>query len=160
MANHQRQHARPRQQGLVLLAILLFILVTTLAAGSMVQLYQTQTQREKEEQLLFVGNQYRRAINAYFNTFPPGSARSLPSSLEALVYDMRFSTPAQHLRQLYPDPMTGKTDWLLVNNGNGIIGVRSRSTLTPFKVRDFAEPNQGFEDKTSYTDWVFAIRLN
>jgi Tfp pilus assembly protein PilX len=49
--------ARTQQHGLVLLAILLFILIATLAAGSMVQLYQTQTQREKEEQLLFVGDQ-------------------------------------------------------------------------------------------------------
>ncbi len=150
---------RQQQGGLVLLAILLFILVATLAAGSMVQSYQTQTQREKEEQLLFVGDQYRRAINSYYNTFPPGSARALPSSLEVLLSDTRFPTPIAHLRKLYPDPMTGKVDWLLVMDQGGIAAVRSRSTLAPFKVRDFAETYKGFENKTSYEDWVFSVRV-
>jgi type II secretory pathway pseudopilin PulG len=150
---------RPRQQGLVLLAILLFILIATLAACSMVQLYQTQTQREKEEQLLFVGDQYRRAIHSYFNAFPPGSARALPQSLDALLYDVRFPTAMQHLRRLYPDPMTGQADWQLVGDSNGIVGVRSRSTLAPFKVSDFAKPYKAFENKTSYADWMFSIQV-
>lgn len=142
-----------------MLAILLFILIATLAAGSMVQLYQTQTQREKEAQLLFVGDQYRRAIYSYFNAFPPGSARALPQSLDDLLYDVRFPTPMQHLRRMYPDPMTGKADWQLVSEGNGIVGVRSRSTLAPFKVSDFAQPYKTFENKTSYADWVFSIQV-
>lgn len=154
------RHPRSPQQGLVLLAILLFILIATLAAGSMVQLYQTQTRREKEEQLLFVGDQYRRAIYSYFNTFPPGSARAWPQNLDALLNDVRFPTPMQHLRRLFPDPMTGQADWQLVSDGSGVIGVRSRSTLTPFKVSDFAHPYQNFEGTTSYADWVFAVKLN
>lgn len=151
---------RAKQRGLVLLAILLFILVATLAAGSMVQVYQTQTQREKEEQLLFVGDQYRRAIQAYFNTFPPGSARAWPPSLEVLLNDTRFPTPIQHLRRLYPDPMTGKADWQLVTDGGGLSGVRSRSTLAPFKVSDFPEPYKNFENQTSYGDWVFSVKAH
>lgn len=131
-----------------------------MAAGSMVQLYQTQTRREKEEQLLFVGDQYRRAISSYFNSFPAGSARTLPQSIDALLNDTRFPTPKQHLRRLYLDPMTGQADWQLVSGGGGVIGVRSRSTLAPFKVSDFAQPYQSFEGKTSYADWVFAVKLN
>ncbi len=142
-----------------MLAILLFVLISTLAAGSMVQSYQTQTRREKEEQLLFVGDQYRRAITSYYNTFPPGSIRALPTSLESLLSDTRFPEPITHLRKLYPDPMTGQADWLLVMEQGGIAGIRSTSTLSPFKVRDFTEPYKDFEGKASYEDWVFTVRV-
>jgi type II secretory pathway pseudopilin PulG len=144
----------------VLLTILLFVLMTTLAAGSMVKLYQTQTQREKEEQLLFVGDQYRRAISSYYNTMPAGSARTPPASLEVLLNDVRFPTPLQHLRRLYPDPMTGKADWELVMAAGGVVGVRSRSVQEPFKTAGFTPMYQSFEGKTRYADWVFAVPLN
>lgn len=160
MTRTARPPPRAQQQGLVLLAILLFILISTLAAGSMVQLYQTQTRREKEEQLLFVGDQYRRAINSYYSTFPPGAARTLPGSLDVLLNDVRFPTPIQHLRQAYPDPMTGNVDWILVTEGGRIVGIHSRSPLAPFKVRDFPGIYKTFEDKPSYADWVFSVRMN
>jgi type II secretory pathway pseudopilin PulG len=152
MLAHCYRETRRRQPGVVLLVILIFILLTTLAAGGMVQLYQTQTRREKEEQLLFVGDQYRRAIASYYNTFPPGAVRSLPRSLDALISDNRFSTPIQHLRQKYPDPMTGMTDWELVMQGVGIAGVHSASTLVPFKTSGFAEPYKTFEAKPRYAE--------
>ncbi len=147
-----------RESGVVLLVILLFVLLTTLAAGGMVQIYQTQTQREKEEQLLFVGHQYQRAIAAYYNTFPGGRAHSLPTSLDALMQDTRFATPVQHLRQLYPDPMTGKADWVLVMQGGGIVGVHSASTQAPIKVSGFVERDKTLESKASYADWVFVVK--
>ena len=154
-----RSEKHRTQSGVVLLVILIFILLTTLAAGSMVQVYQTQTRREKEDQLLFVGDQYRRAIASYYNTFPPRGARSLPPSLDALISDDRFPTPIQHLRQKYPDPMTGAADWALVMQGGGIVGVHSASTLVPFKSSGFTAPYGDFEGKSSYSDWVFALRL-
>ena len=134
--------------------------MTTMAAGSMVQMYQTQTQREKEEQLLFVGDQYRRAIASYYNTIPPGSARALPSSLEVLLNDQRFPTPVQHLRRMYEDPMTGTKDWGLVSQGGGISGVYSPSEKSPFKTAGFAPMYRSFEGKTAYADWKFVVKLN
>lgn len=146
-----------RQSGAVLLIVMLFVLVSTLAASTLVQSYQTQTRREKEEQLLFVGDQYRRAIASYYGVVPPGGARSLPQSIENLLNDQRFPTPMQHLRQAYPDPMTGKADWVLVRAGTGIAGVHSRSTLEPFKQSGFELRYRVFEGKKSYEDWVFVV---
>ena len=140
--------------------MLLFVLMTTMAAGSMVQMYQTQTQREKEEQLLFVGDQYRRAISSYYNTMPPGSARSLPPSLEALLSDHRFTTPVQHLRKSYEDPMTGGNDWGVVTQSGGIAGVYSQSEKPSFKTTGFLPMYKSFEGKTAYTDWKFVVKLN
>lgn len=148
-----------QQQGAVLLVVLLFVLVSTLGASSLVEMHQTQTRREKEEQLLFVGDQYRRAIASYYSMVPPGGARVLPKSIDDLLNDQRFTKPVQHLRRAYPDPMTGKLDWELVKGVGGFMGVRSRSTMGPMKKSGFAQGYQMFENSTSYTQWVFVIKM-
>ncbi len=153
-----RQPEMHRQQGAVLLIVLLFVLLTTLGASSMVQMHQTQTRREKEEQLLFVGDQYRRAIASYYGVTPPGGARSLPRSIDDLLNDRRFPTPIQHLRRAYPDPMTGQVVWAFVRTGGGISGVYSLSTQTPIKRSGFPEMYRRFEAGASYADWVFALQ--
>ena len=88
-----RRHLVRRCRGAVLLMVLVFVLVTTLAASGLVQSHQTQTQREREEQLLFVGDQYRRALLSYANVIPPGGSRGFPGSVQDLLEDNRFPTP-------------------------------------------------------------------
>jgi len=157
--NHPRKLGMRQQQGAVLLIVLLFVLLTTLGASSMVQMHQTQTRREKEEQLLFVGDQYRRAIASYYSVAPPGGVRSLPKNIEDLLNDQRFPTPTQHLRQAYLDPITGKADWALIRQGGGIAGVRSQSTQEPIKRSGFPDMYKRFESGTSYADWVFTLQV-
>ena len=146
-----------QQMGVVLLVVLLFILITTMAAGSLVERYQSATQRENEEQLLFVGDQYRRAIYSYYNSVPAGSSRSLPKDLQDLLDDRRFPTPRTYIRQLYVDPMTGKADWVSITAAGGIVGVHSTSSITPFKVTGFGTFERELAHKTSYAEWGFAI---
>ena len=141
-----------------MLAVLLFILVTTLAASSLVVAHTTQVQRDKEEQLLFVGDQYRRAIASYSSTVPPGGARALPPSLDVLLRDPRFSTPVQHLRRLYPDPITGRTDWQLVMENGAVVGIRSQSGRATLKKHGFARGYESFDGKQLYSEWVFSVR--
>lgn len=148
---------RRNQQGIVLLTVLLLIVVLTLAAGGMVQMYQTQTRREKEQQLLFSGDQIRRAIASYYNMYPAGAIRQLPQNLEVLLADPRTSPPRQHLRQIYLDPVTGKADWILVSGPTGIIGVHSSSTSPPLKITGFAPMYKSFEGASTYAGWVFKI---
>jgi len=161
MKKTSRQH-KPRapQSGLVLLAVLIFLLLTTLGASAMVELQRTNTQRAKEMELLFVGDQYRRAIKSYYSSVPAGKSQSLPRSLEDLLEDKRFPMPVRHLRRLYPDPMTGEADWVTVQGAGGIMGVHSRSTLSTFKKREFPIQYRDFQDKDTYADWVFVISLN
>lgn len=157
--DRHRKQGTHKQQGAVLLIVLLFVLLTTLGASSMVQMHQTQTRREKEEQLLFVGDQYRRAIASYYGVTPPGGARSLPRSIDDLLNDQRFPTPMQHLRQAYPDPMTGRVDWVFARSGGGISGLRSQSTQAPIKKSGFPDIYKRFEAGMSYADWVFALQV-
>ena len=146
------------QNGVVLLTVMVFILVTTLAASSLIQIYQTQMQREREEQLLFVGDQFRKAIASYYNTIPPGGARGLPPSLEALLNDQRFPKPRQHLRRIYPDPMTGQPDWQLIRESGGIVGIKSQSSHPSLKKKGFSKEYVHLEDKELYSDWRFSIK--
>lgn len=138
----------------------MFILVTTLAASSLVVVYQTQVQREKEQQLLFAGAQFRKAIASYYNTIPPGGARSLPQTLEALLNDDRFPKPIQHLRRIYVDPLTGRADWHLIRDNAGIVGVRSQSGQNTIKKRGFPKGLEHLADKELYSEWTFSIVLN
>ena len=149
-----------RQSGLVLLAVLIFLLLTTLGASAMVELQRTHAQRAKEEELLFVGDQYSRAIKSYYSSVPAGKSRTLPRSLDDLLEDKRFPMPVHHLRRLYPDPMTAKADWVLVSGAGGILGVHSSSTLSPFKKREFPIQYRDFQDKETYAEWVFVAAVN
>ena len=142
-----------------MLGMFVFILITTLAASSMVVIHETNRKREREDELLFVGAQYRRAILSYYNTVPPGGARSLPPTLEALVLDARFPMPVAHLRRLYPDPITGKVDWEVERVAGGIVGLRSRSSERALKVGGFPPGLESLEGKERYAEWVFAVRL-
>lgn len=149
-----------RQSGLVLLAVLIFLLLTTLGTSAMVELQRTHSQRAKETELLFVGDQYRRAIKSYYSSVPSGKSQSLPRSLDDLLEDKRFPMPVRHLRRLYPDPMTGETDWVIVQGAGGILGVHSRSTQSAFKKRDFPIQYRDFQDKGTYAEWVFLASVN
>jgi type II secretory pathway pseudopilin PulG len=141
-----------------LLTVLVFILVSTLAASAMVVRYDTERRREKEAELLFAGAQIRKAIASYYSSIPPGGARSLPASLDVLVNDQRFPTSMQHLRRIYKDPFTGQANWEPIPGAGGIIGVRSRSEMEPLKQSGFPKPFEIFEGKKRYSEWEFVIR--
>lgn len=60
-----------------------------------------------------------------------------------MLLDKRYPTPRRHLRRLFVDPITGKTDWGLVNAPEGgIMGVYSLSEREPMKRANF-EPEDG-----------------
>jgi len=111
--------------------------------------------REKERQLLFVGNQYRQAIAAYYNR-SPGSVKQYPNTLSELLKDPRQLVPTRYLRQIYPDPVTGKAEWGLVKTREDrIMGVFSLSEDETVKQSNFREADKEFEGKMRYAEWRF-----
>jgi type II secretory pathway pseudopilin PulG len=151
----QAQRDRRRQGGLVLLALLLTLQLGAIATLAGMEVWATTRQREREQQLLFVGDQYRRAIRSYYMSAPAGRPRVLPASLEDLLADDRFPTPVRHLRRLYPDPITGSNEWHLIYHRGRILGVASASTAVPLKRTGFSPLYWHFEGKTSYREWEF-----
>jgi type II secretory pathway pseudopilin PulG len=151
--------ARPqrRQRGVVLIGLLLVMALSGMWLMAAVDLWTLVRQREREQELLFAGDAYRQAIRQYYFGAPPGVPRSLPRSLEVLLEDDRYPRPVHHLRRLYPDPMTGSTQWGERRLGDFLVGVYSLSEAPPIKQAGFAAADAGFEDKRRYKDWVFTF---
>jgi type II secretory pathway pseudopilin PulG len=142
-------------RGLVLLAVLIFLALAALATGLAAEVWATTRQRDRETELLFVGDQYRRAIESYWRA-TPGRAKTLPPSLAVLVQDDRFPVPVHHLRRVYADPITGE-DLVLIRQGGAIAGVQSPSRAAPLKVAGFPARYRQFEGAASYEQWQFVF---
>jgi type II secretory pathway pseudopilin PulG len=113
---------------------------------SIAELWSHARQREKEAELVWVGEQFRQAIALYYQR-SPGSVKRYPNKLEDLLEDPRHLTTARYLRRLYADPMTGKAEWgIVAAPGGGIMGVHSLSTGGAIRQRDLGR---------RYLDWRF-----
>lgn len=143
------------QAGFTYIGVLVLVALMGLALAAMGTLASLERQREKEKELLFVGSQFRRAIRLYHQN-TPGAAKQYPASLEALLRDPRYPGVRRYLRKIYPDPLTGKTDWGLVQGpGGSVMGVYSLSSAAPAKTANFSEADRAFEGKAAYSDWKF-----
>jgi type II secretory pathway pseudopilin PulG len=151
-----RTASRSGERGVVLLVLLLALALLAIGLVNAVDVWSMSRQRDREKELLFVGDQYRQAIQRYYSAAPRGGQRGYPTSLEVLLDDDRFPTPVHHLRRAYPDPITGKAEWGLLKAGDRIVGVYSLSEAAPIKQAGFSPVHQVFKDAASYKDWVFA----
>jgi type II secretory pathway pseudopilin PulG len=141
--------------GFTYLGLLFIIAIMSTSLALVGVVWHTAQKREKEKELLFVGNQYRQAIGQYFLA-TPGLAKQYPYRLEDLLKDARRLNTRRYLRRLYADPITGSSEWGLVKAADGgIMGVYSRSEDEPIKTSNFKGLDKDFEDKKSYADWWF-----
>jgi len=141
----------------MLLGLMLMLMLASIALLGTAEVWSTARQREQERELLFVGEQYRQAIRHYYFASQPGRPRVFPARLEQLLEDDRFPIPVQHLRRLYPDPITGNNDWGLVVVADRIAGVYSLSDAVPIKQTGFPAGLSAFENQTSYQAWKFVF---
>ncbi len=158
-AHTHLQAAVRRPRGVMLLGLLIGLALGGIGLMAMVDNWSLQTQREREQELLFVGEQYRLAIQRYYYAAPAGQTRQLPTSVKALLDDDRFTQPMHHLRRLYPDPITGSIEWGEVRLGDRLAGVFSKSEATPVKQTGFAQRYESFNDRDHYQDWVFMFKV-
>ena len=148
--------AGSRQRGFTLAGALILIAVLGAGMAAYGEIASHAAQREKEQELLFVGNQFRQAIGAYYER-SPGGAKRYPQKLEDLLQDKRHPMPQRHLRRMYADPVTGTAQWGLIEApGGGLMGVYSLSTQRPVKSAGFAARDGAFEQAARYSDWAFS----
>ena len=144
--------------------IMLLVILSVMAVGLLaaVPLWQTQVQREKEEELIFRGRQVVEAVRLFLTRHPG----QYPESLKEL-YENRC------LRRLYPDPMTPSGEWHIIllpgDAGRGTEGAAQRVFLVPQEllstVRDrrligvaSSSPRKSFKvynRASSYDQWLF-----
>ncbi len=144
-------------RGVLLLGLLLAMAISGVALLVALDVWAVTRQRQQEQELLFVGEQYRMAIARYYHAAPKGVPRALPATLQDLLQDDRYSIPVRHLRRLYADPLTGAPQWGAVLNGKRIAGVYSLAKGTPLKQGGFAKEAQNFAGKSSYREWAFVF---
>jgi type II secretory pathway pseudopilin PulG len=146
-APHRRQCA-----GFTYLTALFVIAILAGGLALAGEVWQTSAVREKEAELLAVGNEYRKAIERYYLS----GTRQYPRNLSDLIQDPRQPGTVRYLRRLYPDPITGKDEWGLVKAPDGgIAGVHSLSEAQPLKTGKFRVRDSGLEGATRYADWKF-----
>jgi len=142
-------------QGLVLLALLIMLILVGVGALGAAEVWSTTLKREREAQLLFVGEQYRRAIGDYWRMSP--GRRAYPPSIDVLLTDDRFPNPVHHLRRAYRDPMTESGEFEPIMQANAVIGVHSTSADAPIKRAGFPQSYAQFKDAESYAQWQFVF---
>lgn len=142
------------QSGVAYLALLIVIAAMGGALGVTGSLWHEVQQREKERELLFVGMQYKQAIEQYY--LSPSNQKRYPPTLEALLLDERMPAIRRYLRRPYRDPLTNAAKWgIVLAPQGGVMGVFSQAEGTPIKQANFP-PELAWEGgKSSYSEWQF-----
>lgn len=136
---------------MVLAAVVILGIVAEAAQITTWRILQT----DRETELMFRGDAYRRAIQSYYEAGAP--VKAFPRKLDDLLKDSRFASK-RHIRGLYPDPMGAveKGEWLLIRAPDGgISGVASASRKEPLKKANFPKEFEKFAGAMSYAEWVF-----
>lgn len=110
------------QRGYILLSIMLLITLMLLTLTIELPRIKQQIKREKEEELIHRGNEYRSAIRKFFRKFG-----RYPLSIDQLenTNNIRF------LRKRYKDPFTGKDDWRLLHPGEVQVNALNQGVAAP-----------------------------
>ena len=150
--------SRAGSEGFTLIGLLMIVALMGIALLAVGEVWHVAQKREKEQALLFVGNQFRQAIKAYYSHAPAANKQQpYPLQLEDLLKDPRYPSTQRYLRKIYMDPMTGLSEWGILKFPNGgIYGVYSLSDESPIKRSSFRPNEKGFEGKDKYSDWKFA----
>ncbi len=92
-----------RDSGYMMLILVFAVTVLTIGLMVAVPVWQTQMQREREEELVFRGKQYVEALRLYQQKNPG----TFPAKLKDLLEE-------KCIRRLYKDPMTETGEWDVV----------------------------------------------
>jgi type II secretory pathway pseudopilin PulG len=116
---------------LILMMVLTILLISLTVAAP--DIY-TVGQREREEELIFRGNEYARAIMLYHRQF-----NRFPTSVKDLI---KKTNGYRFLRHAYPDPMTRSGKWRFIHANAAWVVIDSK-TLTPPAVKKPGEQVPG-----------------
>lgn len=147
---------RPGQRGFVLMGLVVFLALAGLLATRAAESSATARRRAQEDELLWIGQQYQRALASYYGA-SPGRVKHLPVTLDELLLDTRFPMPVRHLRRAYADPTQPDVPWGIVRQGNQIIGVYSQSDAPTLRRSGFPVALATFEGMEHQSDWRFVF---
>src|ERR1700676_1429118 len=94
-----RKRTLANAAGFTYIGLLIAIVILGVALSAVGVVWRTQAQREREQELLFIGHDFERAIASYYR-----ASRQFPQEIDDLLEDKRGTEPAHHLRRFYNDP--------------------------------------------------------
>jgi type II secretory pathway pseudopilin PulG len=118
----RRKTARSRQDGYVLLVMMLFFALLAVSLTAAVPAMMQRIRREREIELIHRGKQYARAIRLYYRKF-----NRYPVRLE----DLESTNNIRFLRKRYKDPMTPNGQWRLIHYGEATLTMPNAGPLLP-----------------------------
>lgn len=127
-----------RESGYALLLVVLLAALVLVALSVVVPRILTQGQREKEDELIFRGDQYRKAIGRFYGKFG-----RFPNTIQELLR----TNDRSFLRREYADPMDPEGKWRLIRvapNG-ALIGSVTRRVPAPGGQEEGGEEGNGEE---------------
>jgi type II secretory pathway pseudopilin PulG len=107
---NKRAKVDRRDRGFALASLILFTMVATMFVVATIPLYRLQAKRRQEEELIFRGEEYVRAIQKYQRKF-----KTYPLSIDALLN----TNGERFLRKAYTDPITEKPFRTIYINPDG-----------------------------------------
>lgn len=151
-----RWGARRAQAGVAWLLLLATLSVLSVGGMAVATRWTDLQAREREQELLRVGDAMARALASYRST---GAERRLPTRLEDLLSDSRTLPTKRHLRALPLDPITGQPAWgTRRDEYGGIVGVYSLSSERPWRQAPLQLRHVDLPQADHYSDWVFSPR--
>ncbi len=140
--------------GFTYIGLLIFIALIGIALAGTGLVWHAESRRLKEHDLLFAGEQYRRAIGRYYESTP--GEKQFPKAINDLLQDRRYLNVQRYLRRAYVDPISASETWGIVEGPQGgIAGVYSLSASKPVKQANFRAGQADFEGREKYSDWRF-----
>jgi len=148
--------------GFTYIMALVIVVIMGIMLAAVGQSWKMLMDREREEELLFRGSQYKDAITSWYKPRPGQRPPPALTDLKDLLKDPNTLSNTRYLRNLYKDPMTDE-DWVTIRGGTtgGIIGVFSTissSRKQPIKQANFPTGLEEFEGKTRYSEWKFVYQ--
>lgn len=110
--------SQTRQKGFVYLWVLFALAVTLTLLSVQIEVTSHQVEKSRQRELRWVLAQYQSAILSYRQS-TLGTSDYRLESLERLVRDERDGIVRRHIRKLYPNPITGRLDWVIVRGQDG-----------------------------------------
>jgi type II secretory pathway pseudopilin PulG len=109
MTSSEQSARRTGERGFTLAAVLVILTVMLIfLAYTVPQMWSDVLKRERDYQTIWAMKQYARAIKGYND-----ARKVFPTKLD----DLKEQNRPRILRQLYPNPLSGKMDWVLVPFG-------------------------------------------
>lgn len=135
--------SKASQAGYTLAVVMVFTTVLLVTLSGAVINWQKAMQREREEELIYRGKQFMRAIELWQRKFPG----TYPMTLDALL----STNNTRFLRKKWKDPITNSNEWRLLkmNPDGSISGLTVIPGSSPLGSSSFGASGPGGSSSTS-----------